>query len=472
MIIMSKKSCVLTLLALAAGLGGFLLSAPQPRISGRSFAGLRPAPGERFVANEILVKFKPGVEPLGFRSLAAGLRLQTVENLSPIGVLRVRTPDRAAFDRALADLRSRPEVEYADPNYLLQLASLPNDPYFQWQWAFRNTGQVVGPLDKNDFPTGTAGCDIRAATAWERTTGREGTIVGIVDTGIDLEHPDLVHNLLSQGYDFFNDRPGAIDRHGHGTHVAGIIAADGNNKVGVAGLCWGARIIPARVFDGDAVGPTSAVIKGIIYCADQGARAINMSLGGPDIVVSKALADAVKYAFDKGAVMAASAGNDGTAGVWYPAAYDEWVLAASATNYDDVYMDLAVNGGDWGSNYGPEVDVAAPGRFILSTWGRGLDFRGRPGWYGYNYGNKTSMSAAFVTGLATLIISSQPSLKNSQVMDIIRRSADDVNAAAHPGTDFYIGHGRINAAKALRLADQLAFQGDRDELARRRLINR
>lgn len=470
---MLKKSGILILLALVAALGGPWLPASAPRASALSLAGLKAAPGTRYVENEILVKFRPGIEAGGVRSLAASLRFKEIESLERIGVRRVRTPDRAAFDRALADLRSRPEVEYADPNYLLSAASLPNDPYFHWQWGLRNTGQIVGPLDKNDFPSGTADCDIRAVSAWARTTGRERTIVGIVDTGIDLGHPDLVHNLLSPGYDFFNDKPGAEDRHGHGTHVAGIIAAEGNNKLGVTGICWGARIIPARVFDSDATGPTSAVIKGIMYCADQGARAINMSLGGPDVVVSKALADAVKYAFDKGAVMAASAGNDGTAGVWYPAAYDDWVLAAAATNYNDTYMTLAETGGDWGSNYGPEVDVAAPGRWILSTWGRGLDFRGRPGWYGYNYGNKTSMSTAFVTGLAALLVSSNPRLKNTQVMDVIRRSADDVNAATHPGPDIYIGYGRINAYKALRLADRLYLFGeDSKERARRLPVRR
>jgi thermitase len=136
-------------------------------------------------------------------------------------------------------------------------------------------------------------------------------------------------------------------------------------------------------------------------------------------------------------------------------------------------MNLAMTGGDWGSNYGPEVDVAAPGRFILSTWGRGLDFRGRPGWYGYNYGNKTSMSTAFVTGLAALVISARPDLKNTEVMDVIRLSADDVNAAAHPGVDIYIGHGRINAARALARADRInPFREDREETKRRRLINR
>lgn len=465
---MARKPGLLVLCALVAGLGGSLLSASRPRISSRSFAGLRPASGGRWIDNEILVKFKPGVEEGGVRSLAASLRFREVESLERIGVRRVRTPDRAAFDRALADLRSRPQVEYADPNYLLTLASLPDDPYFHWQWGLRNTGQYVGPLDKNDFPRGTAGCDMKAARAWVRTRGREGVVVGIVDTGVDTGHPDLVRNLLSTGYDFINDRPGAGDEHGHGTHVAGIVAAEGDNGIGVTGICWGARIVPARVFDHNAVGPTSAVCRGIMYCADQGARAINMSLGGPDVVVSRALADAVKYAFDKGAVMAASAGNDGTAGVWYPAAYDDWVLAAAATNYNDTYMTLAETGGDWGSNFGPEVDVAAPGRWILSTWGRGLDFRGRPGWYGYNYGNKTSMSTAFVTGLAALVISMHPDLENTEVMDLIRQSADDINAASHPGPDIYIGSGRINAYRTLRLADQLyTFREDLQKRPRR-----
>ncbi len=465
---MPRKAGIAFLVAFVAALCGSLLPGAKPRVSPRSFAGLRPDAGARWVENEILVKFRPGIAAGGMRSLSAGLRLQTVERLARIGVTRVRTPDKASFDRALADLRSRPEVEYADPNYLLTLASPPDDPYFHWQWGLRNTGQIVGPLDKYDFPHGSSGHDMKAASAWARTTGREGTIVGIVDTGVDLGHPDLVRNILSPGYDFFNDKAGAQDDHGHGTHVAGTIAAEGNNGLGVTGICWGARIVPAKVFDNNAVGPTSAVCNGIMYVADRGARAINMSLGGPDVVVSRALADAVKYAFDKGAVMAASAGNDGTAGVWYPAAYDDWVLAVAATNYDDTYMTLAETGGVWGSNYGPQVDVAAPGLWILSTWGRGLDFRGRPGWPGYNYGNKTSMSTAFVTGLAALLVSSNPRLKNTQVMDVIRRSADDVNAAARPGPDIYIGYGRINAYKALRLADRLyLFSEDPKERARR-----
>ena len=455
---MSKRIGKITPLVL--GLGFFLWVFGLDTILGsgeknapKNFTEESFLPGHLYVENEILAKFKPEVTAQGIRSLMADYGLQLIERIPRINVLRIRTKDQGAFERTLAALKDSPSVEYASPNYLLSLAATPNDPYFQYQWAFRNIGQTVGPLERYPFRNGTPGRDVKATEAWELSTGSVWTLVGVVDTGIDIGHPDLVNNIASPGKDFFNNDDDAQDDHGHGTHVAGTIAAEGNNNLGVSGFCWKAKILPAKVFDLNAKGPTSAVINGIIWVTDQGVRAINMSLGGPDIVVTQALADAIRYAYEKGVVLVAAAGNQGTPGVWYPAAYEDYVLAAAATDFNDTYMTLQTTDGSWGSNYGPEVDVAAPGYFILSTWGRGLNFRGRPGWSGYNYGNKTSMSTAFVTGLAALLLSYHPELNNRQVMDIIRYSSDDINAAQFPGKDIYIGWGRINAHKALRLAD-------------------
>ncbi len=429
------------------------ISGPSAPSLPKNFPEESFVPGQLYVDNEILVKFKPSVSSLGIRSLLTSYRLQSLEQIPRIGVHRLKTPDRQSFEKTLAALKQIPSVEYAEPNYILSLADVPNDPYFPYQWAMQNTGQTVGPLERYPFSHGTPGHDISAAMAWDLSTGSETTKVGVVDTGLDLGHPDLIHNILSEGRNFFDPQDTAKDDHGHGTHVSGTIAAEGNNGIGVSGVCWKAKILPAKVFDNNARGPTSSVVNGIIYVTDQGVRVINMSLGGGDIVVTQALADAIRYAYERGVVLVAAAGNDGVPGVWYPAAYEDYVLAASATDFNDTYMSLQTTDGTWGSNYGPEVDVAAPGYFILSTWGRGLNFRQRPGWYGYNYGNKTSMSTAFVSGLAALILSYHPELTNRQVMQVIRYSADDVNAAQYPGRDIFIGWGRINARRALYLAD-------------------
>ncbi len=445
---------VVGLIVLLTSLGGIFGS--PANVPAKNFPEGSFVPGQLYVDHEILVKFKPSVTVLGIRSLLSAYRLEALEQVPRIGVHRFRASDTQSFQRTLSALRQTPSVEYAEPNYLLSLADVPDDTYFGYQWAMQNVGQTIGPLDRYPFSHGTPGHDIKAATAWDLSTGDEWTKVGVVDTGLDLGHPDLIHNILPGGKNFFDTGDTAQDDHGHGTHVSGTIAAEGNNGLGVCGVCWKAKILPAKVFDSNARGPTSGVINGIIYVTDQGVRVINMSLGGPDVVVTQALADAIRYAYERGVVLVAAAGNDGTPGVWFPAAYEDYVLACAATDFNDTYLTLQTTDGTWGSNYGPEVDVAAPGYFVLSTWGRGLYLRRRPGWEGYNYGNKTSMSTAFVSGLAALILSYHPEFTNRQVMRVIRLSADDINSAQFPGRDIYIGWGRINARRALLLADLVA----------------
>jgi subtilisin family serine protease len=438
---------------LLAGAWSLFSGAPPDSMRFTTFKG---AP---CLADEVLVKFKPAANRADIHRLLTTSRTFDLETLSGIGVHRLGLAPGADLASALAGLRRDPDVAFAEPDYCLRLAStISNDPYFSFQWALRNTGQPLGPPSLK-IPSGKPGADIKAAEAWDLVPTGAPTIVGVVDTGVDLTQPDLADHIVSPGIDFPNNDFSAQDDHGHGTHVAGIIAAVVNNGLGVAGVNPNARILPAKVFNRNAVGLTSWVANGIIWAAANGARVINMSLGGRDVVVNQTLELAIKFAYDRNVVLVAAAGNDGTAGVWYPAAYDDYVLAAAATDQNDQYVSKSMTDGAFGSNFGPEVDVAAPGLDILSTWGIGLYQRGHPGFPGYVYDWGTSMSTAFVSGLASLIISSRPELTNRQVMTVIRLSADDVNADILPGRDDFLGYGRINALRAIQLAaviDRLA----------------
>jgi subtilisin family serine protease len=221
--------------------------------------------------------------------------------------------------------------------------------------------------------------------------------------------------------------------------VAGIAAAETHNSEGIAGVAWNCKILPVKVLDALGVGDEYDVADGIIWAADNGADVMNLSLGLP--IESLVLEDAIKYAYDKDIVIVAAAGNyDPFWGydVWYPAAYDDYCLAVAATDYDDERADF--------SNFGPEIDVAAPGARIISTvptwyWG--------PDSFPYAWGDGTSMAAPHVAGLAALIKSVKPNLTAAQIMNVIRYSADDVNFVSNLGVDNYIGYGRINTAKAL-----------------------
>lgn len=405
----------------------------------------------------MLVRFRPGVGRAEVERALATCGAQEVGVIPGIDVHRLRIPAGSSLSAGIERMRRDPRVAYAEPDYCLHLAStVPADPYFSYQWALRNTGQILAP-PPIQIPSGTPGADIKATETWDLFQGSSATLVGIVDTGVDLTHPDLINHIYSPGIDFPNNDFEAQDDHGHGTHVAGIIGAETNNGLGVAGVNWNVRILPVKVFNRNAVGLTSWVANGIVWAAQNGVRVINMSLGGRDVVVNQTLEVAIKYAYDRNVVLVAAAGNDGTEGVWFPAAYEPYVTAVAATDQFDRRVTMESSGGGFGSNYGPEVDVAAPGLDVLSTWGVGLYRRGHPGWDGYVYAMGTSMSTAFVSGLAALIVSFRPDLTNQEVMYILRASADDVNADTYPGRDDYLGYGRINAFRALQITAALDY---------------
>jgi hypothetical protein len=314
-------------------------------------------------------------------------------------------------------------------------AVTPNDPYYgAYQWNMEK---------------------INAPQAWGQSDG-SGQTIAVLDSGVDLTHPDLVAKLVT-GYDFVNDDSDPSDDEGHGTHVAGIAAAATNNGIGVAGTGWGARIMPIKVLDATGLGFQSDIASGVEWAADQGARILNLSLGGP--TPSTAIKDAIDYAHGKGALVVASSGNSFDEGnpVIYPAAYN-YVLAVAATDNLDQhasysssgsYVDVAAPGGDPSGSSDPD-----PAHWIESTFWRGYG-SGFPV-TGYNALAGTSQAAPHVAGLAALILARNSTLTNDQVANIIQNTAEDLGS---PGRDDLFGYGRINAGAAVAAASTAAQAG-------------
>jgi len=387
---------------------------------------------QRYASNEVLVKFKPSLSENEVMSLIETYQSLKIKKIPKLNVYQIQIPEHYSVEEMVNAFDRNPDVQYAEPNYIAHITATPNDTLFQEQYALHNTGQSIGAPGS---PSGTDRADIKAPEGWEETKGTNSTLIAILDTGIDLLHPDLQSKVLSGGRDFANDDFDASDDHWHGTHVAGIAAAETNNTEGIAGVAWNCKLLPVKVLDENGDGYMSWIADGIRWAADEGADVINMSFGGPS--EAGILAEALNYAKAAGVVLVASAGNEEDS-VFYPAAYDEYCIAVAATDYNDERP--------WWSNPGPEVDVAAPGVRIIScspTWYWG------PGSFPYGYGEGTSQAAPHVAGLAALIKDLKPWLRVDEIMDIIRYTADDVNSGTSPGFDEFIGYGRINMDRAL-----------------------
>jgi subtilisin family serine protease len=390
--------------------------------------------GPRYSADRVLVRFRPEISAVYAEGLLLSYGFTSVRRIPAIGVYSVRTAPGVSVVETLAMLRRNGDIEAARPDYRAHLADVPNDTYFQsYQYSLRNPG---GTLDLGGLIyTMTAGADIKAVEAWDVAKGDAEVVIAVLDTGVDMMHPDLAAKIVSAGRDFANDDDEAIDDHWHGTHVAGIAAASTGNGAGVAGVAWNCRILPVKVVDANGDGYYSWIIDGIIWATDQGADVINLSLGGevPDIF----LEDACQYAHDHGVVIAAASGND-AGGVLYPAAYDDTVLAVAASDYNDAIASFA--------NFGPQVDVAAPGVWILGPAPLHYVGAGQPP---YVFASGTSAASPHVAGLAALIRSAKPDLTADEIMMIVRYTADDINRTAFPGRDDHAGYGRINMQRAL-----------------------
>jgi subtilisin family serine protease len=314
---------------------------------------------------------------------------------------------------ASAALGQVPGVAYANANHLFYIEVTPNDPQYQ-------AGQQWGVTQ------------IKSEQAWDITTGNSDMIVGVLDTGAALNHPDLEGKFVD-GFDFVNNDPVPYDDEGHGTQTAGIIGAQTNNGEGVAGMSWGAKLMPIKVCSNDGQCTEEAIASGLHWATDHGARIINLSLGGDED--TEIMRDATKYAVDRNVVVVASAGNEADGKARYPAAYDG-VVSVGATGRSDTFTGF--------SSYGDYVDVSAPGVGILSTgW--------EDGELTYSYANGTSFSGPFVAGVAALVWSSNPALSAEQVGFVIMDSSDDLG---DPGPDVHYGNGRLNAFRAVTMAKE------------------
>src|SRR6185503_3131460 len=293
-------------------------------------------------------------------------------------------------------LDSHPDVMYAEPNATREATLVPNDPYFPELWGLLNTGQAIRNV------AGTPDADADVAEAWDAHVAGS-TIVAEIDTGVDSTHPDLAPNLLP-GHDYVDGDDDPADQNGHGTHVAGTIAADRGNGIGVAGIADNAaKVMPIRVLDANGAGAVSNVIQAYSYAFQHGAKVVNLSLGSTDS--SRAEHDAIA-AFPT-MLFVAAAGNGGADGVGddndatgtYPCAYLlPNVLCVAASDNRDQLAPF--------SNFGAtSVDLAAPGVSIASTWPGG----------GYSWSSGTSMATPHVSGAAALLWSAAP---NAQPMDI------------------------------------------------------
>ena len=257
-------------------------------------------------------------------------------------------------------LSRNPAVEYAEPDEVVTAAT--DDQYFPQQYALQNVGQSLTNTAGTPLAAdGTADADVDAVEAWGVTRGG-GTTVAILDTGVANVHDDIAPQVV--GYANFvtadtkeDPKANPEDKYGHGTHVAGIVAAKANNKIGVAGVCPECSILDVKVLNDSGSGSSSVIANGISWAADNGAKVINMSLG--QRVSSRTLEAAVNYAWNKGVVIVAAAGNAGTQAKIYPGAYPN-VIAVAATDNKDVKASF--------STYGKWVDVAAPGVNVYSTF--------------------------------------------------------------------------------------------------------
>jgi subtilisin family serine protease len=417
---------------------------------------------------ELLVKFKPHVSNSEIRKIAARFndrvedRLEIVRGLTAIDDLdNADAAVTAGIYASLTDV-----VEYAQPNYEIRLEQpvvrevtsktvlrempfdAPNDPHFADQWALYNTGQNGGK----------ANADIAAPKAWQKNRGSGDVVVAVLDTGVDYTHSDLAANMwfrpdnipayVDNELGTFNDRRGfnaqdnlsdPMDDNGHGTHCAGVIGAEGNNEIGIAGINWNVQIMPLKFLGRGGFGSTKDAIEAINYAVDRKKKGVNVriiSASWGSTQYSKALEDAIRAAGDEGILFVAAAGNSSTDNdkrKHYPSNYDlPNVVSVAALDSSDLLASF--------SNFGAKtVHVAAPGKEIVSTWLND----------GYREASGTSMATPHVSGIAALIIANEPDISVKELRSRLLKSYDPLDVL----TGRIFSAGRINAARAIGVTE-------------------
>ena len=412
---------------------------------------------------EVLVKFRPEVSLAEIKKIVQKNndriedKTEAVKNLFSIDDLDNADAETVAAQYgALTDL-----VVYADANNEIKLdptenvgakynsavggtAEAPNDPLFKEQWALNNEGQNGGK----------ANAHIDALKAWKTTQGTDEVVVAVLDTGVDYSHPDLISNIWfrpdnvpqykddelgtfndERGFNAIDNQSDPMDDNGHGTHCAGIIGAEGNNDEGIAGINWKVQIMPLKFMGRGGFGTTKDAIEAINYAIDRKRAGVNIrviSASWGSTANSKALEDVIRAAGEEGILFVAAAGNNGTSNdssPHFPSNYKlPNVISVASLDRTDQLSSF--------SNYGATtVHIAAPGRDILSTW---LNDE-------YREASGTSMATPYVSGVAALVLASEPNLSAEKVRERLLKSVDKIdslNGKVESG-------GRLNAAKAL-----------------------
>lgn len=430
----------------------------------------------RYVPGEMIVQFRRHLSVRARDRIASSVDGRVSHFIPGLNLQLVTLSSSEDPLAASERLSASPGVIAAEPNWIYaSLEVIPNDPAFADQWGLSNTGQshlIADPPP--DSVQGLVDADADVSDAWSVTQGSPDTVIAILDSGVDLSHPDLSPNFWSNtdeiaangidddgngyvddivGYDFLrNDPSPQDDTVGHGSHVAGIAAAAASNAIGGAGVCPACKLMVLRA--GEERLPLDAILEAIVYAVENGADVINMSIGGP--VWSKLQRDALAWAGANGVLVVVAAGNEardndqlqpfqrGDFAPSYPASYDlPNILAVAASNHVDQYgystgCVLAGGGAKCSfTNLGhTSVDLAAPGVDIFSTSLFG----------GYATENGTSMSAPFVSGVAGLVLSRNPSYTPQQVKNAILNSVDHPQDLAG---GFTVTSGRLNAQGAL-----------------------
>lgn len=403
----------------------------------------------QYKADELLVKFKPGVAADKANVIARGTGVKSIKSFRRPHQLKSSAIDRwrhiklnsgSDIDAIRTRLLKNPNVELVEYNYTLSAHLLPNDPEFTQLWGLHNIGQTEGGID----------ADIDAPETWDITTGNSNVVVAVIDTGVDYTHEDLAANMWVNageiagngvdddgngyiddvhGYDFLNNDADPMDDVSHGTHVSGTIAAVANNGIGITGVSWNARIMALKFLSFEG-GLASGAVSAILYATDMGATVMNNSWGGD--FYSQIIKDAISDAEASGVLFVASAGNsynDNDRMPVYPASYGlPNMITIAATDHNDIKADF--------SNYGANtVDLGAPGVSIYSTIPNA----------GYISKEGTSMAAPHVSGAAALLLSKYPLLNYTQIKSRLMASADTVTGMR----GLTASNGRLNIFSAI-----------------------
>jgi hypothetical protein len=381
--------------------------------------------------------------------------LKSIDLIKDIHFLKFRTSKLMAA--IIAELQSTRLFEYVEEDFTGTSGGAtsvtPNDTYFYRQWGFSNNGTFNAQA--------TAGADVKMPDAWSKTTGNTGTIVCVLDAGLKLDHPEFAgriwvnageianNDIDDDGNGYTDDVNGwdwayadnnPTDDFGHGTNVTGIIGANANNNAGYAGVNWNCKLMIGKILNSANSGFYSWWTSGIYYAVAEGAKVINMSVGGTSF--SQSMKDACDFAYNNNVTILACMMNTNNNVANYPAAYSS-TIAVGATTVNDYRASPFAWGG--GSNYGPHIDVVAPGNYIYGL-AYNSDINYNTSWSG------TSQATPLVAGIVSLMYGLKPSLTVSEVRNILQTTATDM--VGNPvedvaGFDQYMGYGRVNASTAL-----------------------